>query len=65
MEEHFSRNEHDHEEIIKDMRDLSRTVNSMQRTLDRTSTRVAMIVVGASIVVSVIVTLIHYATAAP
>jgi hypothetical protein len=62
MDEGFERNDRDHAVLHNNIDGVRKDVHQVQRSLDNVSGRVAMIVVGASILVTVVMSLIRYAT---
>jgi len=62
MERYLEVNEQAHTSINGHLARIEVDIHLMQRMLDRTTTKVSIMVVGASIVVSSILMVVHYAT---
>lgn len=62
MDEGFERNDRDHAVLHNNMNRIQSDVHQVQRSLDKMSVRVGMMVVGASVIVTIILSLIHYAS---
>lgn len=62
MERYLELNEKAHTSINGHLSRIEVDLHEMHRTLDKTTTKVAMLVVGASVVVTALLSVIHYAT---
>lgn len=61
MEEMLRQNERAHGQINVHLTRIENDIHTLNRIVDKTTTKVSVMVVGASIVVSAIISIVHFA----